>query len=132
LPKLAGCGIRTTERFGFVGDGSLSIAGFRQLMSCIRRHGILKFATSHSAEFPRNWWTASDRSCSIAGNSTAFGLHSPPRPLAKLCCQSSAQRTEIPIASAPKLSYCRAINLPRICFRATRDSFAKRGFRLRN
>jgi hypothetical protein len=129
LAKTYGLRLSHCRAFGFVGDGSLAIAGFRQLMSCIRRHDNLKFPTSHSPQFRQNWWTANERSCSVAGNSTAFGLSSPPRPPAKLCCQSSAQRTEIPIASAPKLSYCRAINLPRICYRATRDSFAmKRGF----
>jgi hypothetical protein len=129
LPKTFGLRHSHRRVFGFVGDSSLSIAGFRQLMSCIRRSDSLKFAASHSAEFPRNWWAASERSCSIAGNSTTFELHLPPRPLAKLCCQSSAQRTEFPLASAPKLSYCRATNLPRVRYCATRDSFAmKRGF----
>jgi hypothetical protein len=128
LPKPSGCGLRTAE-FWFCGR--------RQLVCC-------RLSTAYELHTPPRQvgicgqprrrispqLVDSERAQLInCGNSTAFGLHSPPRPLTKLCCQSSTHRAEFPLASALKLSYCRATNLPRVRYRAAHDSFAmKRGF----
>jgi hypothetical protein len=105
LAKTYGLRHSHCRAFGFVGDGSFSIAAFRQLMSCIRRSDTLNFAASHRAEFRRHLWIASERSQAMA---EFDGFRANSLPVAKLCCQSSTQRTEFPIASASKLSCCRA------------------------
>ena len=61
---------------------------------------------------------------------TPFELHSQPRPITKLCCQSSTHRAVFSIASAPNLLNCRATKPPRVRYCPARNSFTiKRRFR---
>ena len=130
LPATFGLLHSPRRTFGFAGDRNCAIAGLRKLLSCVRRRASFEFAYSHSAKISRVWWTASAQNQCNCRISTTFGLHSHPRQITKLSCQSSTHRAVCAIASATRLLRYRATKPPRVRYCPARDSFAmKRRFR---